>query len=90
LTNQFMWGYKLLELPSLEASGVHTVFSALVSSRHSSFIFLRIAMIWLSEYRDIFIKNPFGSVYENPLLLTSTNFREDYSLTLSSKVFDHD
>jgi len=40
---------------------------------------LRIAMIWLSEYRDVFIKNSFVLVYENSLLLTSTNFRGDYS-----------
>jgi len=39
---------------------------------------LRIAIIWLSEYRDVFIKNSFGSVYENSLLLTSTNYRGDY------------
>ena len=36
-------------------------------------------MIWLSEYRDVFIKNSFGLVYENSLLLTSTNFRGDYT-----------
>jgi len=35
-------------------------------------------MIWLSEYRDVFIKNSFGLVYENSLLLTSTNLRGDY------------
>lgn len=35
-------------------------------------------MIWLSEYRDVFIKNPFGSVYENSLLLTAIKYRGDY------------
>jgi hypothetical protein len=40
---------------------------------------LSIAMIWLSEYRDVFIKNPFGSVYENALLLTAIKYRRDYS-----------
>lgn len=37
-------------------------------------------MIWLSEYRDVFIKNSFGLVYENSLLLTSINFRGDYKM----------
>jgi hypothetical protein len=35
-------------------------------------------MIWLSEYRDVFIKNPFGSVYENSLLLTAIKYKGDY------------